>query len=116
MDMLTSSSLDNLSNNKINNNITINTSHEFKSTQGSIHSPCSSDKSDNSEGNESNILLIDSSPDSPKKRNTIKDFDMTMVLGKGSYAKVVLARNIYTNKQYALKIIDKLFLGKVFIF
>ena len=62
---------------------------------------------------ESNVVYIQSSEESPMKRNTIKDFQISYVIGKGSYAKVVLATNIYTNKQYALKIIDKLFLGKV---
>lgn len=62
---------------------------------------------------ENNIVIVESPSDSPKKRNTVKDFQMSYILGKGSYAKVVLATNIYTDKQYALKIIDKIFLGKV---
>lgn len=60
-----------------------------------------------------NILIIDSTTGSPIKKNTIKDFDISLLLGKGSYAKVVLAKNIYTNKLYALKVIDKSFLAKV---
>lgn len=60
-----------------------------------------------------NILIIDSTTGSPIKKNTIKDFDISFLLGKGSYAKVVLAKNIYTNKLYALKVIDKSFLAKV---
>lgn len=67
---------------------------------------------DESPKNRSNsiIIFLESTTDSPRKRNTIKDFELFNVIGKGSYAKVVLARNIYTDKHYALKIIDKLFI------
>ncbi len=66
--------------------------------------------------NENSIIIIDSSTDSPKKKNSIRDFDIINLLGKGSYAKVVLSKNIYTNKFYALKIIDKEFLRLVSIY
>ena len=54
--------------------------------------------------------------ESPKKKTTINDFELMYVLGRGSYAKVVKAKNIFTDKFYALKIIDKKFLAKVNIF
>ena len=60
-----------------------------------------------------NIYVIDSPTDSPRKKNSINDFDIIQVLGRGSYAKVVLARNIFSGMQYAIKIIDKKFLEKV---
>lgn len=63
------------------------------------------------------INIIDiSGNESPKKKTTIKDFELMYVLGRGSYAKVVKAKNIFTDKFYALKIIDKKFLAKVNIF
>lgn len=45
-----------------------------------------------------------------KTKLTPQDFQMIAVLGKGSYAKVVLSE--YSGKQYALKIIDKQFVEK----
>jgi len=50
---------------------------------------------------------------SPRKKISIEDFEISYVLGKGSYAKVVLAKNIHSLKDYALKIIDKKFLKRV---
>lgn len=62
-----------------------------------------------------NSLLINNELEnlSPKKKIGIEDFEVIYVLGKGSYAKVVLAKNIYTNKISALKIMDKKFLKRV---
>jgi hypothetical protein len=97
----------------INGNINnISTVHSITDSQNN------SDKSDDNEESDSKSILImeDSGTTSPRKRNSIKDFHINYVLGKGSYAKVVLATNIYTNKQYALKLIDKKFLEKVKIF
>ena len=48
-----------------------------------------------------------------RKKISIEDFEIFYVLGKGSYAKVVLAKNIHTLKTFALKIIDKKFLKRV---
>lgn len=48
-----------------------------------------------------------------KKKPSIDDFEISFVLGKGSYAKVVLAKNKNSEKFYALKIIDKKFLKRV---
>lgn len=50
---------------------------------------------------------------SPRKKISIEDFEISYVLGKGSYAKVVLAKNIHSLKVFALKIIDKKFLKRV---
>ncbi len=50
---------------------------------------------------------------SPKRKISIEDFEISYILGKGSYAKVVLAKNISSLKDYALKIIDKKFLKRV---
>jgi hypothetical protein len=64
--------------------------------------------------NNYNVIIIQQPPEvAPWKRNSLKDFQIIQILGRGSYARVVLATNIYTNKQYALKIIDKEFLAKV---
>ncbi len=90
----------------------INTSNDEK-----FKNKISPSKSENSvsiyDPDEENVLIIDSSTDSPKKKNSIRDFEISLLLGKGSYAKVVLAKNIYNNKYYALKVIDKSFLAKV---
>ena len=64
--------------------------------------------------NNNNVIIIQQPPEvAAWKRNSLKDFQINQILGRGSYARVVLATNIYTNKQYALKIIDKEFLAKV---
>ena len=42
-----------------------------------------------------------------KSKMTINDFSMICVLGKGSYAEVILARKKDTNTIYALKILKK---------
>mgnify|MGYP002148704953 CR=1 FL=1 len=59
-----------------------------------------------------NIHIIESPQDSPKKKNSITDFDLFNILGRGSYAKVVHGKNIYTNQSFAIKIIDKNFLER----
>ena len=41
---------------------------------------------------------------------SLKDFKTLKILGKGSYGKVYLVKNINTNKIYAMKILDKQFL------
>ena len=66
----------------------------------------------------------DSHPSSPKIRNSktmkpstkklsISDFTVLSELGRGAYGKVVLAKSKKTNKNYAIKIIDKYFLEKL---
>jgi hypothetical protein len=96
------------------NQLEINNNNELKSNQEEFPNNDEQESNlNNNIDNDNNVVIIESPSDSPKKRNTIKDFQMSYLLGKGSYAKVVLATNIYTNKQYALKIIDKLFLAKV---
>lgn len=67
----------------------------------------STDKENNNNNNKDE-------PVSPRKKISIEDFEISYVLGKGSYAKVVLAKNIHTLKIFALKIIDKKFLKRVF--
>lgn len=47
------------------------------------------------------------------KKPSIADFEINSLLGRGSYAKCVLAHNKYSGKSYALKIIDKKFLDKL---
>jgi serum/glucocorticoid-regulated kinase 2 len=42
-----------------------------------------------------------------KSKMTINDFSMICVLGKGSYAEVILARKKDSNEIYALKILKK---------
>ena len=48
-----------------------------------------------------------------KKKLTIEDFLIGRQLGKGSYAKVNLAKNKITNAVIALKAIEKKFIEKV---
>ena len=52
-----------------------------------------------------------SAENSPKKI-TINDYKLIKNLGKGSYAKVISAKNIYTGKNYAIKVIDKAFIER----
>lgn len=51
------------------------------------------------------------SEDLINKKLSRKDFTITQIIGKGSYAKVCLAE--YKNKKYALKVIDKKFIEKI---
>jgi Protein kinase domain len=48
----------------------------------------------------------------PSNRLSKKDFDIVKHLGRGSYADVFMVKNKHTNKIYALKKIDKQFLGR----
>lgn len=59
-----------------------------------------------------NIAQSPSNSNSNKKPS-ISDFEVTSLLGRGSYAKCVLSQNKYSGKTYALKIIDKKFLEKL---
>lgn len=52
-------------------------------------------------------LLTDTN--SPKKLK-IDDYDIIKTIGKGSFGKVVLAKNLKNSKNYAIKIIDKHFI------
>ena len=49
----------------------------------------------------------------PQKKISINDFHIISELGRGAYGKVVLARSKATDKEYAIKIIDKFFLDKL---
>lgn len=53
----------------------------------------------------------DYSDNSPRKLS-MNDFKVIRILGKGSYAKVVYAKHIINNKNYAIKIIDKTFIER----
>ena len=44
---------------------------------------------------------------SPIKKKKREDFQFGPTLGEGSYSTVVLAREISTGKEYALKILEK---------
>lgn len=50
---------------------------------------------------------------SPLKKLGIQDFDLLTILGKGSFGEVTLARKKDSQKLYAMKIIDKVFLYRV---
>lgn len=63
-------------------------------------------------GHSHNSSLNDSLKSNSKKM-TIDDFYLSFIIGKGTYAKVVLAKHLFTNKYYAVKILDKNFLIKV---
>ena len=53
----------------------------------------------------------DYSDASPKKLS-MNDFKVIRNIGKGSYAKVIHAKHINNNKNYAIKIIDKTFIER----
>ncbi len=57
------------------------------------------------------IYKMDSSKN--KKISSIDDYEIIETLGKGSYAKVDLGKNIYTNNLYAIKNINKTFVERV---
>jgi serine/threonine protein kinase len=46
-------------------------------------------------------------------KTTITDFNIHRLLGEGSYGKVLYAQSKKTNKEYAIKSIDKFFLSKL---
>jgi serine/threonine protein kinase len=52
-----------------------------------------------------------SASNSPHKIS-IDDYKIIKTIGKGSFGKVVLARNLKNTKSYAIKIIDKQFIEK----
>lgn len=59
-----------------------------------------------------NIVLMNKSnlneiKESDSKKLTIEDFCLFNHLGNGSFSKVVLGKNINSNKLYAIKITDK---------
>lgn len=61
-------------------------------------------------------LTLDSarknSADASPRKMSITDFKLIKILGIGAYAKVILGMHIKTNKNYALKTIDKSFIEK----
>lgn len=65
---------------------------------------------------ETNVIIVDFPPpnlQSQKKKTTINDFLILSLLGRGAYARVVKAQLITSDKEYAIKIIDKKFLDKL---
>lgn len=50
---------------------------------------------------------------SVEKRLSIRDFEFILELGRGAYAKVVLAKYIKNNKKIAIKILDQHFINKL---
>ncbi len=92
--------------------------HNFPTKENKIQDELEVERNENllsyeSDDSENSIIIVDCSSDSPKKKISIRDFEIINLLGKGAYAKVVLAKNIYNNKLYALKVIDKDFLRLV---
>lgn len=49
-----------------------------------------------------------------QKNQRIKDFEILKELGRGAYGTVHLAKRDNDGNQYALKVVDKMFLSKVF--
>jgi hypothetical protein len=47
------------------------------------------------------------------KKKNIDDYVILKILGKGSYAKVVLAKQKSSGRKFAIKILNKNFLNKV---
>jgi serine/threonine protein kinase len=45
--------------------------------------------------------------DQTPKKETIDDYSIISVVGKGSYAKVFLVKNIHTEKLHAMKVLKK---------
>lgn len=50
------------------------------------------------------------------KKQIIKEYEICSELGRGSYAKVYMARSLIDSSKVAIKIIDKEFLTRVRIF
>lgn len=48
-----------------------------------------------------------------QKNQRIKDFEILKELGRGAYGTVHLAKRDNDGNQYALKVVDKMFLSKV---
>ena len=48
-----------------------------------------------------------------QKNQRIKDFEILKELGRGAYGTVHLAKRDNDRNQYALKVVDKMFLSKV---
>lgn len=46
-------------------------------------------------------------PPSNGKKETIDDYSIISVVGKGSYAKVFLVKNIHTGQLHAMKVLKK---------
>lgn len=42
-----------------------------------------------------------------KKKETIDDYSIISVVGKGSYAKVFLVKNVHTGTLHAMKVLKK---------
>ena len=64
---------------------------------------------------QTNIIIVEFPEDDAQSKNktTINDFVTISLLGRGAYAKVVLAQHLYNDKYYALKIVDKHFLNQL---
>jgi hypothetical protein len=64
--------------------------------------------------NDDNLRILEQMSEcSQKTKHSINDFDIIDVLGKGSYAQVILGKNNYTGELRAIKMIEKKFLEKV---
>lgn len=55
-----------------------------------------------------NREIVSVNPKAPRTTATIDDFTLLSVLGKGSYAKVILVRKKDNQQVYALKVLKKL--------
>jgi len=53
---------------------------------------------------------------SPKKKISISDFTLLELIGMGAYSKVALVEHIATGQKYAMKVMEKKFLIKVYLF
>ena len=82
------------------NSCLIHKSSSFISSNSEPQSPC-------------NNIKNSKTMRDPQKKISINDFHIISELGRGAYGKVVLARSKATDKEYAIKIIDKFFLDKL---
>ena len=98
-------------------------SEKTNSTSSIIEAKRNSDKtcdSSESDKNSYSIKLNSRVTLSPKlfpiTKVNINDFEILSNLGEGAYAKVVLAKQKKTGKIYALKMIDRKHIQKVFCY
>ncbi|GFU45206.1 hypothetical protein TNCV_4236321 [Trichonephila clavipes] len=77
---------------------------------GEVSVECRIQDVDESKGNGTNDTLTEPNASSSTKaplKKTAKDFRFGKLIGEGSFSMVYLAKDIHSNKEYAIKVCDK---------